>query len=96
LIIEWNEEKNKILLQDRGVSFEMVVQKIADKEILSDTKHPNFEKYPNQQVFIVEIDEYCYVVPYVSNESKIFLKTVYPSRVATKKYRARRDDDQIR
>ncbi len=89
MTIEWNEEKNKILLQERGISFEMVLQKIADKEILSDTKHPNFDKYPNQRVFVIEINEYCYVVPYVQEQTRIFLKTIYPSRIATKKYLAK-------
>ena len=86
LTIEWSEEKNRILLQERGVSFEMVVEKIADKEILSDSEHPNSEKYSHQRIFIVAIDGYCYVVPYVQDETKIFLKTIYPSRAATKKY----------
>jgi len=92
LTIEWNEEKNRILLQARGISFEMIVQKIADKEILSDIQHPNIDRYPNQRIFIIEIDLYCYVVPCVQEESKIFLKTIYPSRTATKKYRKRRSD----
>ncbi len=86
MIIEWSEEKNRVLLQKRGVSFEMVVGKIADKKVLSDSVHPNREKYPNQRIFIVEIDGYCYVVPYVQDVTKIFLKTIYPSRAATKKY----------
>lgn len=86
MIIEWDEEKNRILLQERDISFEMIVQKIVNREILSDTKHPNFEKYPNQRIFIIEFDEYCYVVPYVAEQTKIFLKTIYPSRTVTKKY----------
>ena len=86
MIIEWSEEKNRILLRERGISFEMVVEKIADKKILSDSKQPNSEKYPNQRIFIVEIDGYCYVVPYVQDKTKIFLKTIYPSRTITKKY----------
>ena len=86
LTIEWSEEKNRILLQERGVSFEMVVEKIADKKILSDSAYPNSEKYPHQRIFIVVVDGYCYVVPYVQDETKIFLKTIYPGRAATKKY----------
>ncbi len=86
MTIEWSEEKNRLLLRERGISFEMVVQKIQNSEILSDTKHPNFEKYPSQSIFIIEFDGYCYVIPYVQGDTKIFLKTIYPSRAATKKY----------
>ena len=91
MIIEWDEDKNRLLLKDRGISFEMVVQKILNKDILSDTKHPNIEKYPNQRIFIIEFDEYCYVVPYVQEQTKIFLKTIYPSRTITKKYLKKKD-----
>lgn len=54
--------------------------------MLDDIEHPNKAKYPNQRVFVVEVDEYAYLVPYVESDNEIFLKTVIPSRKATKQY----------
>lgn len=54
--------------------------------MLDDIEHPNKTKYPNQRVFVVEVDEYAYLVPYVESDDEIFLKTVIPSRKATKQY----------
>ena len=54
--------------------------------LLDDISHPNKDKYPHQRVFVVAIDEYAYLVPYVENDEEIFLKTVIPSRIATRQY----------
>jgi hypothetical protein len=54
--------------------------------LLDDISHPNDEKYAHQLVFVVAIDDYVYLVPYVEPEDEIFLKTVIPSRKATKQY----------
>jgi len=51
-----------------------------------DIEHPNDDKYPNQRVFVININDYAYLVPYVENQKEIFLKTVIPSRKATKLY----------
>jgi len=48
--------------------------------------HPNQEKYPNQQIIVVEIDEYAYLVPFVESSKGKFLKTIIPTRKATRKY----------
>lgn len=53
---------------------------------MDDVAHPNTKKYPNQRILIVSIDDYAYLVPYVENENEIFLKTIIPSRKASKKY----------
>ncbi len=82
----WNPEKNEELIKDRGISFERVVQHIENERILDVIKHPNASKYPNQRMFILEIDNYAYLVPFVENSSEIFLKTIIPSRKATRKY----------
>lgn len=82
----WSEAKNKLLKSERGVSFEMVVEALSNNKILGRFKHPNKMKYPNQKVYILEIGEYAYFVPYVEDKEKIFFKTIYPSRSATKKY----------
>jgi len=84
--ISWNHEKNIELIEQRGISFERVICHIERDDVLEVIKHPNTSRYPNQWVFIVEIDKYAYLVPYVENENEIFLKTIIPSRKATKKY----------
>jgi len=84
--ISWNHEKNVELIEQRGISFERVIFHIERDDVLEVIKHPNASRYPNQWVFIVEIDKYAYLVPYVENEKEIFLKTIIPSRKATKKY----------
>ncbi len=83
---EWDEEKNKKLKKIRDVSFEDIVLSISNNKVLDVIIHPNKQKYPNQKLFIVEIINYAYVVPFVEDEEKYFLKTIYPSREATKKY----------
>lgn len=84
--INWNSEKNQQLLSERGVSFEDVVVLIQQGVLLDIVEHPNKEEYPNQRVFIIEIEKYAYLIPYVETDKEIFLKTIIPSRKATKIY----------
>ena len=84
--IHWNPEKNRKLIEERNISFESVVFSLQSGGLLDDIVHPNTEKYPNQRVFVVSIDDYVYLVPYVETEEEIFLKTAIPSRKATKQY----------
>jgi uncharacterized DUF497 family protein len=83
---DWSDEKNEMLKQVRGVSFEQVELAIASGDLVDRVKHPNPEKYPNQKVFLVKIEDYIYSVPYVEDSEKIFLKTIIPNSKATKKY----------
>ena len=82
----WNSEKNAQLIRERGISFERVIFHIERDEILDVVKHPNSSKYPNQRMFILDIGNYAYLVPFVETETEIFLKTIIPSRKATRKY----------
>ena len=82
----WNSEKNAQLIRERGISFERVIFHIERDEILDVVKHPNPSKYPNQRMFILDIGNYAYLVPFVETETEIFLKTIIPSRKATRKY----------
>jgi len=84
--INWNSEKNQWLIEERGISFEDVVFYLQRDAILDDIEHPNLDQYPNQRVFVLSIDEYIHLVPYVENDSEIFLTTVIPSRKLTKQY----------
>lgn len=83
---DWNDEKNELLKRLRGVSFEQVVLAIASGDLVDRLKHPNPEKYPNQMVFFVKIEGYIYSVPFIEDDEKIFLKTIIPSRKATRKH----------
>jgi len=82
----WNSEKNQQLIRERGVSFEDVVFFLLQGDILDNVKHFNPEKYPGQRIFILSIDDYVHLVPYVESSEEIFLKTIIPSRKATKEY----------
>jgi len=84
--INWNLDKNQKLADERGISFEDVVVYIQQGEILDIVEHPTPEKYPNQRMFVLNIDEYVYLVPYVETREEVFLKTIIPSRKATKMY----------
>lgn len=86
MVFKWNEEKNQLLISERGVSFEMVVAQIAKGNIVDVYRHPNSEKYPNQFIFVVELKNYLYCAPFIKQDGNIFLKTIFPSRKATKAY----------
>ncbi len=89
---KWNSEKNEILALQRGITFEEIVQKINSGAKVIETDHPNKKKYPNQKIMIVDVDGYAYLVPYVIEENEYFLKTIIPSRKATKKYLGGKND----
>ena len=82
----WNHEKNETLKIERSISFEEIVLAIEADGLLDELRHPNPEKYPNQSIFVVTLDEYVYLVPYVEEADYYFLKTVIPSRKATRDY----------
>ena len=86
--IRYSLEKNELLKIERDISFEDVILAIENGNLLDDIKHPNEDKYPNQNVFIilVKIKDYVYLVSYVEDETSIFLKTIIPSRQMNKKY----------
>lgn len=84
--INWNAEKNQQLINSRGISFEDVVYYLQQGTLVDDVEHPNSGKYSNQRVFVLNIDEYIYLVPYIEDSNEIFLKTIIPSRKATKQY----------
>lgn len=82
----WDPEKNKKLKAQRGVSFEDIVMRIERGEILDVLEHPDQEKYEGQRLFVVNIEDYAYLVPFVEEQEQVVLKTIIPSRKATKKY----------
>ena len=84
---KWNIEKNKLLKEERGVCFEDVVAQIHEEKMLDIIKHPNAEKYPNQKIYIVFLQNYVHMVPFVKENDEIFLKTIVPSRKMHKIYK---------
>ena len=88
----WSKEKNQLLKAERDVSFEEIVVHIAAGDLLDIVEHPNPEKYEGQRMFIVKMREYVWLVPFVETDDEIFLKTIIPSRKATKKYLGREQD----
>lgn len=84
---EYSAEKNQLLIQERGISFEDVVAALENDQLLEILIHPNPEKYPGQQIYLIEMKGYVYIVPFVQkDENTLFLKTIIPSRKLTKKY----------
>jgi uncharacterized DUF497 family protein len=83
---EWDQKKNERLKAERGISFEQVVMHIERGDILDIYEHPDREKYPGQQILVVRIQDYAYLVPFIESRSSKFLKTIIPSRRATRLY----------
>ncbi len=88
----WSVEKNEQLREGRDVTFEEAVFYLMHGGLLDTIEHPNREKYPSQRIFIINIDDYAYLVPFVETEEGIFLKTVIPSRKMTSKYLGRQEN----
>jgi uncharacterized DUF497 family protein len=87
-IFNWNPDKNQLLLRERGISFERIVFEISSRNELAVLEHPNQEKYPGQKISMVQVDDYVYAVPFVETDTEILLKTIIPSRKATRQYRS--------
>ncbi len=83
---KWNTEKNEFLQKERGISFEMVNYLIETKNILDIYNHPDQDKSPGQRIYVIEFEDYAYLVPFIEDDEAIFLKTIIPSRKATNKY----------
>ncbi len=82
----WNEEKNAWLKSTRQISFEEIVFYIGMGFLLDVLEHPNQQRYKGQRIFVVQVDNYVYLVPFVETQNEVFLKTIIPSRKATRKY----------
>lgn len=85
----FDPEKNSWLIKQRKISFEEVIAILEKQGPIDVIVHPNKEKYPSQEIFIVEVNLYIYLVPFIQNGNKVFLKTIFPSRKMQKKYLSR-------
>ena len=85
---DWNEDKNQLLVEQRGISFEQVISAIERGGLVDVLEHPNQERYAGQMMYVVDIEQYIYLVPFVTRlDGSRFLKTIIPSRKATRDYR---------
>lgn len=83
---EYSAEKNAKLKEERGISFEEIVYYINNGYLLDTVQHPNKDKYASQEFYVVDVESYVYLIPFVRQNNKIFLKTIFPSRKHTKQY----------
>lgn len=89
----WNPEKNEALKAARGLSFENIAVAVESGGLLDIVEHPNKDKYPNQRVMVVAVENYACLVPFIEEQDHYFLKTVIPSRKATRDYLHRGEPD---
>lgn len=83
---EWNPDKNKILKKERKISFEKIVYHLSQGDVWKIADHSDQKSYPGQKIYFLIVENYIYLVPHVIEEKYTFLKTIIPSRKATKIY----------
>ena len=88
----WNRDKNEWLRENRGICFEDILFYLENNLLIDDIEYPNREKYTGQRMMVFDIENYIYLVPYIESEDEIFLKTIIPSKKATKKYLENKDE----
>jgi uncharacterized DUF497 family protein len=91
---DWDDAKNAKLRGERGIGFEDIVFHIERGDMLDILEHPNPDRYASQRIFVVRREDYVYLVPFVEDEHTVFLKTIIPSRKATKQYLGEESDDE--
>lgn len=89
----WSPDKNALLKFERGVSFEEIIVAIEAGALLEIVPHPNPAKYPRQKIMVVQVAGYAYLVPYVDEKDHFFLRTIIPSRKATRDFITKDSDD---
>jgi uncharacterized DUF497 family protein len=82
----WSHEKNALLLVERGLCFEAVVAAIEAGNLLDVLEHPSPERYPDQRLLVVRLNDDAHLVPSMQSDDGLFLKTIIPSRKATRRY----------
>ena len=86
MVFRWDPQKNALLMLERGLSFEQIALAVEGGDLLQVIAHPNPAKYPNQKIMVVAMDGYAFLVPFVQEEDGYFLKTIIPSRKATRDF----------
>ena len=91
-LINWIRDKNEWLRNTRGICFEDILFYLDNNFLIDDVEHPNQTKHEVQRMMVFNVAEYIYLVPYVESEDEIFLKTIIPSRKATKDYLEKKNE----
>ena len=86
MVFRWDLLKNALLTRERGLSFEQIVLAVEGGDLLQVIAHPNPARYPNQKIMVIAMDGYAFLVPFVQEEGGYFLKTIIPSRKATRDF----------
>jgi len=92
VVYSFDPNKNAELIKNRRVSFEMAIAALDKEGPLDVLEHSNSSKYGHQKIYVIELNNYIYLVPFVESENKIFLKTIFPSRKFTKRYLTKRGE----
>jgi hypothetical protein len=82
----WGPEKNELLRNERGIGFEEIVFHIERGDLLNVLEHSNPDRYPGQSILVARVDDYAYLVPFSESEDEVLLRTIIPSRKATRDY----------
>ena len=91
---DWDDAKNAKLRSERGIGFEEIVFHIERGDLLDILGHANPSRYAGQRIFVVRREDYVYLVPFIEDEHTVILKTIIPSRKATKQYLAEESEDE--
>ena len=86
MVFRWDPQKNALLMRERGLSFEQVALAVESGDLLQVIEHPKPASYPNQKIMVVAIEGYAFLVPFVQEKDGFFLKTIIPSRKATRDF----------
>ena len=84
---EWDSNKNEWLKKERGISFEQIIFHLLQGDLWKTADHPDQIRYPGQKIYFVIVDDYIYLVPHLKQKNQIYLRTIIPSRKATKDYK---------
>lgn len=84
--ITFNKEKDVWLYKTRGIGFTEIIRAVEDGRLIKTIQHPNQTLYRNQKLWIININDYAYVVPFRETQKTINLITIFQSRKYTKKY----------
>ena len=89
---EWDSTKNEWLKKERNISFEQIIFHLSQGDVWKITNHPDQKNYPGQKIYFVIVETYVYLVPHIIEKDYTFLKTIIPSRKATKIYKETQED----
>ena len=93
---EWNPEKNESLKRERHISFEQIVFHLSQGDVWKTADHPDQKQYPGQKLYFVNVEGYIHIVPHVVEDEYVFLKTIIPSRKATRDFQKEGEQNETR